>query len=224
MLMQVNIDKSWQAVLSSYTDSPEFKTTIKLVGKDYSDKGKTVYPPSELVFNALAQAPFDNVKVVILGQDPYHNPGQAHGLSFSVPAAIKAPPSLVNIFKELNADMAISRTNTDLTDWAEQGVLLLNSTLTVLKNQPTSHSNFGWEDFTDYIIKSISDKKENVVFILWGAYAKSKRALIDTNKHLVLESPHPSPLSAYRGFFGSRPFSKTNTYLKSHGLSKIVWL
>ena len=185
---------------------------------------KTIYPKPTDVFNAFNKTPFDKVKVVILGQDPYHGKGQAHGLSFSVPKGITAPPSLRNIFTELKNDIGKEiPQDGDLTNWAEQGVLLLNAILTVVANSPASHHNMGWEDFTDTVIKTISDKKENIVFILWGAYAQKKKSLIDTQKHLVIESPHPSPFSADRGFFGSKPFSKTNEYLKSKGETEINW-
>jgi uracil-DNA glycosylase len=220
---QIQIDKSWQDALGDYFGQENFKTLATKVRTDYLDKDKTVYPPPSDLFRAFKETPFNSVKVVILGQDPYHNPEQAHGLCFSVPSGTKAPPSLVNIFRELAADTGTKRTDTDLTDWAKQGVLLLNSTLTVLENQPTSHADIGWEDFTDHVIKTISDKQENVVFLLWGAYAQSKKSLIDTSKHLVLEAPHPSPLSAYRGFFGSRPFSKANNYLLKKSQTPINW-
>lgn len=185
----------------------------------------TVFPPEEFVFNAFRLTPLPNVKVVILGQDPYHNVGQAHGLSFSVPSGIALPPSLKNIYSELVTDIPgfTYPTSGDLTKWAEQGVLLLNATLTVRAHEAASHQKRGWEQFTDSIIQSISAERKGVVFILWGSYAIKKSALIDQNKHLVLTSVHPSPLSVYRGFFGSKPFSKTNDYLRQQGETPIDW-
>jgi len=184
-----------------------------------------VYPPQDLVFNAFQLTSFENVKVVILGQDPYHNIGQAHGLSFSVPAGIAFPPSLRNIFTELSTDIPKFKIpeSGDLTKWAKQGVLLLNATLTVRAHQAGSHQKKGWEEFTDAIIKSISEQLDSVVFILWGAYAQKKSKLIDSNKHYIISSAHPSPLSVYRGFWGSKPFSKANEYLISKGKASIDW-
>lgn len=191
---------------------------------DSVDFDLTIYPPKELIFRALELTPFENIKVVILGQDPYHGEGEANGLAFSVNKGVKLPPSLRNIYEELKSDMGIKIPNHgDLTSWAKQGVLLLNSVLTVEKDKPASHRNIGWEEYTDSIIKKISDKKENIVFILWGKYAQSKKDFIDERKHLVISSPHPSPFSANKGFFGSKPFSKTNTYLKSKGKKEIDW-
>ena len=185
---------------------------------------KVIYPLANQYFAAFNLTPFDKVKVVILGQDPYHGPNQAHGLCFSVPPTIKTPPSLVNIYKELEADLGIPRaTHGCLTHWATQGVLLLNSVLTVEKNQAASHQGQGWERFTDHIIDLINAQAESVVFMLWGGYAHRKGELINRSKHLVLTAPHPSPLSAHRGFFGKKPFSQANTYLKSHGKSEIAW-
>jgi uracil-DNA glycosylase len=182
-----------------------------------------VFPQGSLIFNAFNLTPLDKVKVVILGQDPYHGPGQAHGLSFSVPNGVKPPPSLMNIFKELNTDLGIPvQTNGNLTKWTEQGVLLLNATLTVRENTPGSHQNKGWEIFTDTVIKKLSENKTGLVFLLWGNYAKNKVPLIDSSKHLILTAPHPSPL-ARGGFFNSRHFSKTNEYLKKHGKTPIDW-
>ncbi len=221
--VDVNIHKSWQKVLGDYFDKPEFKQLTEKVREDYLDKAKTVYPPPGDLFRAFNETPFDEVKVVILGQDPYHNPGQAHGLCFSVPEGVQAPPSLLNIFKEIESDVVSTDKNTDLTRWAKQGVFLLNAVLSVLRNQPTSHAGIGWEDFTDTVIKTISDKREHVVFMLWGAYARSKAELIDWEKHLILEAPHPSPLSAHRGFFGCKHFSQANEYLKSHDKTPIEW-
>tara|TARA_B100000579_G_scaffold226285_1_gene185267 strand:- start:2055 stop:2660 length:606 start_codon:yes stop_codon:yes gene_type:complete len=183
------------------------------------------YPKGNQIFNAFNLTPFNKVKVVILGQDPYHGPGQAHGLCFSVPSSIKPPPSLINIFKELENDIGkkIDYRNGNLEHWAKQGVLLLNTTLTVEKSKPLSHQNYGWTEFTDYVISLISEKLNNIVFILWGAFAQSKKNLIDSNKHLILIAPHPSPLSAHRGFFGSKPFSKTNSFLQSKEIDMVEW-
>jgi uracil-DNA glycosylase len=190
------------------------------------NKNITVYPEKSKIFNAFHLTPFQKIKVVILGQDPYHGPGQAHGLSFSVPHNIKTPPSLMNIFKELDSDLKveINKTNGNLEHWAKQGVFLLNTTLTVEKSKPMSHKNFGWNIFTDKVIEIINHYRENIVFILWGAHAHSKTHLIDSSKHLILKSVHPSPLSSHRGFFGSRPFSQTNNYLESKEIDKIVWI
>lgn len=190
------------------------------------NKNITVYPEKSKIFNAFHLTPFQKIKVVILGQDPYHGPGQAHGLSFSVPHNIKTPPSLMNIFKELDSDLKveINKTNGNLEHWAKQGVFLLNTTLTVEKSKPMSHKNFGWNIFTDKVIEIINHYRENIVFILWGAHAHSKTHLIDSSKHLILKSVHPSPLSSHRGFFGSRPFSQTNNYLESKEIDKIVWV
>ena len=190
------------------------------------NKNINVYPEKSKIFNAFHLTPFQKIKVVILGQDPYHGPGQAHGLSFSVPHNIKTPPSLMNIFKELDSDLKveINKTNGNLEHWAKQGVFLLNTTLTVEKSKPMSHKNFGWNIFTDKVIEIINHYRENIVFILWGAHAHSKTHLIDSSKHLILKSVHPSPLSSHRGFFGSRPFSQTNNYLESKEIDKIVWI
>ena len=190
------------------------------------NKNITVYPEKSKVFNAFHLTPFQKIKVVILGQDPYHGPGQAHGLSFSVPHNIKTPPSLMNIFKELDSDLKveINKTNGNLEHWAKQGVFLLNTTLTVEKSKPMSHKNFGWNIFTDKVIEKINNHRNNIVFILWGAHAHSKRHLIDSSKHLILKSVHPSPLSSHRGFFGSRPFSQTNNYLESKEIDRIIWV
>ena len=216
------MEEAWMLILKDYLENEHFQSVRNKVRDEYISK--TIYPKPTDVFNAFNKTPFDKVKVVILGQDPYHGKGQAHGLSFSVPKGITAPPSLRNIFTELKNDIGKEiPQDGDLTNWAEQGVLLLNAILTVVANSPASHHNMGWEDFTDTVIKTISDKKENIVFILWGAYAQKKKSLIDTQKHLVIESPHPSPFSADRGFFGSKPFSKTNEYLKSKGETEINW-
>tara|TARA_B110000238_G_scaffold33449_1_gene34325 strand:+ start:2661 stop:3341 length:681 start_codon:yes stop_codon:yes gene_type:complete len=193
---------------------------------EYQNKNITVYPEKSKIFNAFHLTPFQKIKVVILGQDPYHGPGQAHGLSFSVPHNIKTPPSLMNIFKELDSDLKveINKTNGNLEHWAKQGVFLLNTTLTVEKSKPMSHKNFGWNIFTDKVIEIINHYRENIVFILWGAHAHSKTHLIDSSKHLILKSVHPSPLSSHRGFFGSRPFSQTNNYLESKEIDRIIWV
>lgn len=220
--MNVTIEPSWKKALAHEFLQPYFASLSTTVKQAYLDD--TVYPPPKLIFNAFALCPFDQVKVVILGQDPYHSPGQAHGLSFSVPDGMKNPPSLKNIYKELATDLGVTPPESgNLEHWAKQGVLLLNATLTVLPGQPTSHQGLGWETFTDAVIKTISDQKEHVVFILWGNYARAKKSLIDTAKHLVVESPHPSPFSAHTGFLGSKPFSKTNEYLTKTKQTPISW-
>jgi uracil-DNA glycosylase len=221
--MDVKIEKSWKKVLEPYFETDSFKQLTDFVRNEYLTK--TVYPAPKNVFNAFNSTPFDKVKVVIIGQDPYHNPGQAHGLCFSVQPGVTPPPSLKNIYKELDSDLNIKKdfTNGDLTDWAKQGVLLINSVLTVRKNEAGSHANKGWEDFTNEVIKQLSDKKENLVFLLWGNYAKQKGKIIDKNKHLILEAAHPSPFSAHNGFFGCRHFSQTNQYLKKHNKKEINW-
>ncbi len=221
--MNVNIDKSWERVLNKYFTTTEFIKLANKIREEYMDKNKIVYPHPSDLFRAFNETPFDAVKIVILGQDPYHGDGQAHGLCFSVPQGVEAPPSLQNIFKEIASDIGRARSNTDLTDWAQQGVFLLNAILTVLRKQPASHRDIGWEDFTDFVIKTLSDKREHIVFMLWGNFARSKKHLIDTKKHLVLEAPHPSPLSAHRGFFGCKHFSKANKYLLKHGKNSINW-
>lgn len=222
IIMAVHIEPSWQAVLADEFTKPYFVSLSQSIKEAYL---KTpVFPPPSLLFHAFTLCPFDKVQVVILGQDPYHGTGQAHGLSFSVPDGVKCPPSLMNIYKELQSDLGIPlRSSGSLENWAHQGVLLLNATLTVLPGQPGSHQGLGWEEFTDTIIKTISERKKNVVFILWGKYAQAKKSLINTTAHLVIESPHPSPFSAHTGFFGSRPFSRTNEYLRTHGLIPIDW-
>jgi uracil-DNA glycosylase len=215
------IEVNWLKALESEF-SKEYFTKLKDFLVEEKQKFR-LFPPGNLIFNAFNLTPFDEVKVVILGQDPYHGLGQAHGLCFSVPDGVKAPPSLVNIFKEINSDVGIPVPQTgNLTRWGEQGVLLLNATLTVRENQAGSHQNKGWETFTDAVIKTLSDQKENLVFLLWGNYAKNKTVLIDHNKHLVLTAPHPSPL-ARGGFFNCKHFSKTNEYLKQHGKTPIDW-
>jgi len=220
--MSVKKEKSlWYTKLEEELQKPYFKALEQFVKEERTRF--TVYPKESEVFNALKLTPLENTKVVILGQDPYHGPNQAHGLSFSVNYGIKPPPSLVNIYKELHTDVGFSVPNHgNLTEWAKQGVLLLNATLTVRAGEPASHQKKGWEQFTDAIIKLISDEKEHCVFMLWGSYARSKTVLIDTTKHLVLEAAHPSPL-ARGAFFGSHPFSKANAWLKKHGLEPIDW-
>ena len=220
--MNVQIEESWKTRLQTEFDKPYFKTLTDFVREEY--KHGPVYPPGKLIFNAFNLCPFDKVKVVILGQDPYHEPGQAHGLCFSVMDNVPFPPSLQNIFTEIANDLHKPvPASGNLARWAEQGVLLLNATLTVRAHLAGSHQNKGWETFTDDVIKLLSDRKEHLVFILWGGYAKRKAALIDSSRHLVLTSAHPSPLSAYRGFFGNGHFSKTNEYLAAHGMTPIDW-
>jgi uracil-DNA glycosylase len=220
--MEVKIAPSWKERLSDEFDKDYFVKLIDFVRSEY--QAHAVYPPGKEIFRAFDSADFESVRVVIIGQDPYHGPGQANGLCFSVRDNIRMPPSLVNIFKEIQNDIGKPAPATgDLTKWAEQGVLLLNATLTVRASTPGSHQNKGWEMFTDAVIKIISEEKENVVFLLWGAYAQKKGEVIDRKKHYVLMSPHPSPFSADRGFFGCKHFSKTNLYLKSKGLKEIEW-
>lgn len=220
--MEVKIEESWKEVLKDEFEKPYFKILTDFVRKEYQTQ--TVYPPAKLIFNAFDLCPFDKVKVVIIGQDPYHGPGQAHGLCFSVNDGIDVPPSLVNIYKEIKEDLGIEPpASGNLERWAKQGVLLLNATLTVRARTAGSHQNKGWEEFTDRAIKELSEKRKDVVFMLWGSYAQKKGAIIDTKKHCVLTSVHPSPLSAYRGFLGCKHFSKANEYLKSKGLTEICW-
>ncbi len=220
--MDVKIEESWKEVLKDEFEKPYFKILTDFVRKEYQTQ--TVYPPAKLIFNAFDLCPFDKVKVVIIGQDPYHGPGQAHGLCFSVNDGIDVPPSLVNIYKEIKEDLGIEPpASGNLERWAKQGVLLLNATLTVRARTAGSHQNKGWEEFTDRAIKELSEKRKDVVFMLWGSYAQKKGAIIDTKKHCVLTSVHPSPLSAYRGFLGCKHFSKANEYLKSKGLAEICW-
>lgn len=219
----VKIAASWQPVLADEFAKPYFQHLIAFVKGEYATA--TVYPPGPQIFHAFDACPFDQVKVVILGQDPYHGRGQAHGLSFSVAEGQRTPPSLHNIFKELQSDLPATppAPNGNLDRWAQQGVLLLNATLTVRAAEPGSHQKKGWEDFTDAVIRKVSEGREHVVFILWGAYAGKKAELIDASKHLVLKSVHPSPYAADKGFFGSKPFSKTNAWLESKGLVPINW-
>lgn len=215
--------ESWDEILKNQFEQPYMQALSAFIQSER--KNKLVFPPANLVFNAFKLTPFDEIKVVILGQDPYHNDGQAHGLSFSVPDGIQIPPSLRNMYLELTTDIPgfQSPKNGNLTKWAEQGVLLLNATLTVQAHQAGSHQKKGWEIFTDQIIQEISNRLNNVVFLLWGNYAINKRALIDANKHLILTSVHPSPLSAYRGFLGSKHFSQANAYLLNNGKKPIDW-
>ncbi|MBP3254678.1 MAG: uracil-DNA glycosylase [Bacteroidales bacterium] len=220
--MEVRIEPSWKTLLQEEFNKLYFEELVGFVKKEY-EQG-TVYPKAGNIFKAFNLCPFDKVKAVILGQDPYHEPNQAQGLCFSVPAGVRIPPSLVNIYKEIQSDIGTPpAAEGDLTRWASQGVLLLNATLTVQAHKAGSHQGKGWETFTDAVIKTISQEKQNIVFLLWGAYAIKKSALIDQSKHLVLTSPHPSPLSAHRGFFGNRHFSRTNAYLTSTGQQPIVW-
>ncbi len=222
MSLTVKIAPSWKSKLEPEFQKPYFEYLIKFVKDEY--RSNTIYPPGNEIFRAFDCADFNEVKVVIIGQDPYHGQGQANGLCFSVRDGVTMPPSLKNIFKEIQSDLGKPfPTNGELERWARQGVLLLNATLTVMASSPGSHQNKGWETFTDAVIKQVSDQKNNIVFLLWGAYAQKKGEIIDRTKHLVLMSPHPSPFSAARGFFGCRHFSKTNEYLRSHGLKEIEW-
>ena len=220
--MDVKIEQSWKERLSSEFEKDYFSQLITFVKEEY--RQRTVYPPGPCIFSAFEHCPFDKVKVVILGQDPYHGPGQAHGLCFSVNDGVPFPPSLQNIFKEIQSDLGTPIPTTgNLTRWANQGVLMLNATLTVRAHQAASHQRQGWEEFTDAAIRILAEERENLVFILWGAYAQKKGAFIDRNKHLVLASAHPSPLSAYNGFFGNKHFSRANEYLIAHGQQPIQW-
>lgn len=217
------IHPSWQAVLEDEFNKPYMQALRTFLSQEKA-AGKIIYPPGAMIFNAFNHTPFEQVKVVIIGQDPYHGAGQAHGLSFSVPPGIALPPSLQNIFKEIAADLNIHMSGTgDLTPWANQGVLLLNATLTVEQANAGSHQGRGWETFTDAAIAALNVRREGLVFVLWGSYAQKKGAFIDDTKHLVLKSPHPSPLSAHRGFFGNHQFSKINQYLSQHGQKPIDW-
>ncbi len=219
----VQIEESWKQVLKDEFSKSYFQQITTFI-KAEKALGKTIYPPGSLIFNAFSKTPFDKVKVVILGQDPYHNKGQAHGLSFSVPKGVNKPPSLVNIFIELKNDLGIiPSVHGNLEKWAEQGVLLLNATLTVRANEPGSHSKIGWIDFTNEVIKKISEEKNGVVFLLWGKFAQDKQILIDETKHYVLKAAHPSPFSADKGFFGCRHFSKTNELLVKKGNEPVDW-
>ena len=212
--MEVRIEPSWKALLAEEFAKPYFAELAKFVKGAYASG--PVYPPAKLIFNAFDRTPFDKVRAVILGQDPYHEPGQAQGLAFYVPPTVKTPPSLVNIARELGHAP-------DLMRWTDQGVLLLNATLTVAAHKAGSHQGRGWETFTDAVVKLLAERREHLVFILWGSYARRKGAMIDRSRHLVIESAHPSPLSAYNGFFGSKPFSRANEYLAANGLGEIDW-
>lgn len=216
--MDVKIEESWKKVLGEEFDKEYFVKLRDFVKGEY--KNGTVHPPAKFIFRAFEMTPIDRVKVVILGQDPYHEPKQANGLCFAVDEGVANPPSLQNIYKELKSDLDVEG---NINNWAKQGVLLLNSTLTVRASSAGSHQNKGWEEFTDKVVEILSEKKEHLVFILWGKYAKDKGKNIDRNRHMVIESPHPSPFSAYSGFFGSKPFSKCNLYLKQNGGEEIEW-
>lgn len=220
--MNVKIEESWRAQLQKEFGKPYFEELTAFIRQEYTNK--KVYPPAGLIFNAFDRCPFNDVKVVIVGQDPYHEPGQAHGLCFSVTDGVAMPPSLINIYKEIHADLGkpIPRSG-NLERWAEQGVLLLNATLTVQAHRAGSHQGKGWEIFTDAAIRQLALVREHLVFILWGAYAQRKGAEIDANRHLILKSPHPSPLSAHRGFFGNKHFSKANEYLLAYGKEPVDW-
>ncbi len=221
--MDVKIDASWKEQLKTEFEKPYFQQAALHI-KTEKQQGKVIYPPGQYIFNAFNTTPFSNVKVVILGQDPYHGPGQAHGLCFSVQNGVPPPPSLVNIFKELRDDIGISiPQHGNLTHWAEQGVFLLNASLTVRAGEPMSHARIGWAEFTDAVIRKISDKKDHVVFLLWGKFAQEKKLLIDEKKHCILKAAHPSPLSAHNGFLGCKHFSKANAWLISKGIDPVDW-
>ena len=221
--MRVSIEATWQALLKEEFNKPYFKQLV-LHLKTEKEQKKIIYPSGKLIFNAFDSTPFQQVKVVILGQDPYHGPGQAHGLSFSVPKGTPLPPSLVNIFKELQTDVGMAMpTSGDLTAWAGQGVFLLNASLTVRQGEPMSHAQIGWATFTDSVIRLLSEKRQQLVFMLWGKFAKEKKVLIDSHKHLVLTAAHPSPLSAHQGFLGCKHFSAANQYLAKKGIDPINW-
>jgi len=224
MPINVKIEDSWKVSLNAEFSKPYFVGITQKLKQD-KQEGKLIYPPGPLIFNAFNCTPFNQVKVVILGQDPYHGPGQAHGLSFSVPKGVAPPPSLQNIFKEIQQDLGIDMDNRNgmLEPWAKQGVLLLNASLTVLAHTPMSHSAIGWHYFTDAVISTLSAQKNNLVFMLWGKFAQSKIPLINTTKHLILKAAHPSPLSAYNGFMGCKHFSSCNQYLQAHGMAPIHW-
>lgn len=215
------INKKWDVVLKDEMKKDYFRNLGIFVKKEY--KEKTIFPPYQNIFDALRFTDYDEIKVVILGQDPYHGLGEAHGLSFSVKENVKMPPSLQNMFKELYNDLGIKRTKSDLTDWAKEGILLLNSIMTVEKDKPLSHKDKGWEIFTDTIISKLNEREEPVIFVLWGSFARSKKELITNSRHKIIESVHPSPLSANRGFFGSKPYSKINKYLKEMNKEQIKW-
>lgn len=220
--MEVKIESSWKTVLKDEFEKTYFRDLTDFVKSEY--RTYTVFPPGKLIFSAFEHTPFEKVKVVVIGQDPYHGKGQANGLCFSVADGVQLPPSLQNIYKELNDDLGVPVSQSgNLEKWANQGVLLLNATLTVREAQPASHQNKGWEQFTDAVIQKLSAEKQNLVFILWGAYAQKKGAIIDRSKHFIIQSAHPSPLSVYRGFFGSKAFSKTNEFLISIGKKPVRW-
>lgn len=223
-IMDVQIHPSWKEILKQEFSKDYFLQLVMFL-KTEKAKGNILYPPGALIFNAFNKTPFDNVKVVIIGQDPYHGEGQAHGLSFSVQTGIKPPPSLMNIYKEIQSDLGVDMPKEygNLSHWAEQGVLLLNAALTVRKGEPFSHAQFGWKEFTDEVIRKISEKKQGVIFLLWGKFAQEKQVLIDETRHYVLKAAHPSPFSADKGFFGCRHFSKTNQLLMDQGLAPIDW-
>jgi uracil-DNA glycosylase len=222
--MDVQIEPSWKKILKDEFTKAYFLEIVTFI-KTEKALGKTIYPPGPLIFNAFNHTPFDKVKVVILGQDPYHNPGQAHGLSFSVPEGVKPPPSLVNIYKEIRVDIGVDMPAHygNLTAWADQGVLLLNAILTVRANEPASHSKIGWMDFTNAVIQKLSDEKEGIVFLLWGKFAQEKQVLINETRHHILKAAHPSPFSADKGFFGCKHFSKANEFLTKQGSAPIDW-
>ena len=221
--MDVKIEESWKKILHTEFSKSYFQNIVAFL-KTEKAQGKTIYPPGSLIFNAFDKTPFNKLKVLLLGQDPYHGKGQAMGLSFSVPKGIRQPPSLINIFKELHDDVGVPIPTTgDLTPWAEQGVMLLNAALTVRAAEPNSHAKIGWHQFTDAVIKKVSDEKEGIVFLLWGSFAHQKQELIDQTKHHVLKAAHPSPYSADKGFFGCRHFSKTNEYLVKQKQQPIDW-
>ncbi len=221
--MEVKIESSWKKALEGEFEKDYFVKLAEFVRSEY--KASTVYPPAKFIFRAFELTPFEKVKVVILGQDPYHGAGQANGLCFAVNQDVRLPPSVQNIYKEISTDLGhpTNFPNGDLEGWAKQGVLLLNATLTVKASSPGSHQNIGWEQFTDAVVKVLSERKDHLVFILWGAYAQKKGAVIDSSKHLLIKSAHPSPFSAYSGFFGSQPFSKCNNYLSLFGEESINW-
>jgi uracil-DNA glycosylase len=222
--MDVKIESSWKEVLEPAFHKPSFQNLV-LHLKTERATGKVIYPPGALLFNAFEKTPFEKVKVVILGQDPYHGHGQAMGLSFSVPKGITIPPSLINIYKELKADIGMSiPRHGDLTNWAEKGVLLLNAALSVRANEPNSHAKIGWHDFTDTVIETLSNKRKHLVFMLWGKFAQEKNVLIDETKHQILKAAHPSPFSADKGFFGCRHFSRANEYLTKNGCMPVDWI
>lgn len=221
-MSRIQIEESWKSALSEEFKQPYFQSLATYLKKEKA-AGKTIYPPGSMIFNAFNTTPFDQVKVVILGQDPYHNPGQAMGLSFSVPRGVRIPPSLKNIYKELQSDLRVAPPDHgDLTHWATQGVFLLNAILTVERNKAGAHKNIGWQDFTNVVIRTLSQERQHLVFMLWGGFARKKKSLIDTDQHLVLEAAHPSPLAG-GAFFGSAHFSQANEYLTAHGHQPIDW-